>query len=683
MMRKLSEIILKYKVVVVSLFLVTTIISLFLVKEVKINYNLADYLPKEAESSIAMKEITKHYSATIPNVKLMIPDVTIKDALAYKEKIKAVDGVKKVIWADDYFDLSNISLDKSVFKDWYQEDNALFLISIDSDSSFNTINQIKQVVPKEALMAGDAVNIAMSQENIKVEIKNIMLWVIPINLLILLLVTSSWFEPLLFMITIGIAIIINMGTNIIFGEISSITQSAVAILQLAVSMDYAIFLLHRFATLRHSGKSVEAAMQRSMQDSTPIIIASAVTTILGFLALVIMQFRIGPDLGIVLAKGIIFSLISVLCLLPVLTVYTYKIIDKTHHRSLIPSFKKWGVGIVKSRYVILIMVLLLVVPSFIASRHNNFLYGSTGINSEDSEVYQDTMIINKQFGLNNQMVLLIPLGDRNKELAFIEELKKLNQIVDINSFITTFGLDTPVEYLPPAMVREFLSDKYSRLIIKTTAAEEGKETFALVENIKKISDKYYDDTYHLAGISVTNYDMKQIITSDNLLVNIVAIISIIIVLIITFKSFFIPLVLILAIETAIWINLSIAYLMGSTLNYIGFIIVSAVQLGATVDYAILLAKKYLINREKMAAKQAAIATIIDVAPSILASATILGIAGFGLGLISTNGVISQLGVLVGRGALISAIMVLLFVPAMFMVGDKIIMNKVLKTAKNR
>jgi predicted RND superfamily exporter protein len=471
------------------------------------------------------------------------------------------------------------------------------------------------------------------------------------------------------------SIVINMGTNIIFGEISSITQCAAAILQLAVSMDYAIFLLHRFASLRRDGQNVEEAMQGSIRDSATTIIASALTTILGFLALVIMRFGIGADLGIVLAKGIVLSLISVLTLLPILAVYTYKIIDKTYHRSLIPSSQIVGKGIVKCRYAILIIVLLLIIPSFIASQNNTFSYGSSGINSEDSKVYKDTEAINKKFGVDNQMAILVPKGDYSKEIELIADIKSLIHVKSINAFATTFGINIPIEYLPQDIVAQFISAKYSRIIIKTDVAEEGKDTFRLVEKIREIAHKHYKDSYHLAGISVTNYDMKQTITKDNLIVNVLAIVSILAVLIIMFKSLIIPLILVITIETAIWINLSIAYLTGGTLNYIGYLIISTVQLGATVDYAILFAKKYLGRDNTMSKKQAVIETIEETAPSILSSASILAIAGFGLGFISTNGVISQLGILVGRGALISALMVLIFVSTMFIFGHKFISKK--------
>lgn len=670
-MEKISHLILKNKLIILIIFLFLLIISTFFISHVKVNYNLADYLPSDTPSLVAVNKITGSYDTSIPNVKLVIPSVNINEAIKYKNKIMNIDGVKSVIWADNYFDLSN-NVDPSMLNDWYKNKDALFLINIKSNNNFDTIEQIKGLVKENSLLAGDAVNTAVVQHSVMEEVNGILFAVVPIILIILFLTTSSWFEPILFMLAIGIAIIINMGSNIILGEISFVTQSAAAILQLAVSMDYAIFLLHRFASLRHEGNTVELSMQYAIKDSIKVIVASALTTILGFLALVVMKFGVGVDLGIVLAKGVIFSLLSILFLLPILVVYTYKIIDKTHHKSFIPSFNKFGKVVAKGRYVILVIIILLIVPSFIASQNNKFLYGSSGINSESTQVYKDTLAINKEFGVNNQMALLIPKGDNAKELKMVGELQKLNHVVSVTSFVTTFGLNTPIEYLPTEIVSQFISNKYSLIVIKTNVKEEGDTTFKLVDDIKEIANSNYKDSYHLAGVSPINYDMKQIVTSDNLIVNILAIVLILLVLIFTFKSFITPLILVISIETAIWINLSIAYLLGNDLNYIGYLIISTVQLGSTVDYAILLTKKYLGRKNNNDNKKAVMETLEETTPSILSSALILAIAGFGLGIISSSKVISELGILIGRGALISGIIVLIFIPSLFIVfGNKI------------
>jgi predicted RND superfamily exporter protein len=677
-MDNIATLILKHKRVVISLFLVLAVASIFFGRKVKINYDLVDYLPEGTNSIVALEKMTESYSATIPNVKVLIPDVTINDAVDYKHKIEKVKGVEDVLWADDYMNLSSLTLNTSQINSWYKNNDALFLISINTEHSLDVINKIKKVVKDDAAFAGDAVNVALAQVNMKHEINAILLFVVPIILIILLLTTSSWFEPILFLITIGISIIINMGTNIMLGEISSVTNTTAAILQLAVSMDYAIFLLHYFATLRHNGKNVEEAMAESIKNSAIVIVASALTTILGFLSLVLMKFRIGPDLGIVLGKGVIFSLVSVLFLLPVFAVYSYKIIDKTHHKSLIPSFNKVGNYIVRLRVPITIIILLIIIPSFLASRHNNYLYGSTGINSENSKVYKDTELINKKFGVNNQMILLIPNYNYKKELALDNELEKVDKVTSVTSFATIFGTETPLHYLPHDIVSQFISDKYSKIIISADVPEEGKNTFNLVKKVRSISNKYYKNDYYLAGVSPTNYDMKNVVIKDNFIVNIVAILSIFAILILTFKGLLIPIILLLTIEISIWINLSIAYIMGYSLNYIGYLIISTVQLGATVDYAILFAKRYLEKRKMLAKKESAIKTISDTAPSILSSALILGISGFSLGFISSNGIISELGSLVGRGALISAFMVLLFIPSIFIIFDKIIFKKISK-----
>lgn len=676
-MKKLSQQILKFKNLIIILFTAITILNLFLIDKVTTNYDLSDYLPEEVESLTAAKEVIKAYGDENPDIKLVIPEVSMEEAMFYKQEIINVEGVKQVLWVDDYVNLEemaymNPTTSASLLEEWYQDENALFLIRIDHDKASSIIKNIRGVTTDKTLLAGDIIETIEAQENVTIEMNRILLFVVPIIVVILLLTTSSWFEPFLFFLTIVAAIIINMGTNLILGEISFITQAAVVVLQLAVSMDYAIFLLHRFASIRETGKNVKEAMTEAMSDSVLVIIGSALTTILGFLALTLMKFKIGADLGLVLAKGIILSFISVILLLPNLAVLMHKFIDKTKHRTLIPSFEKIGKVIVKCRYVIIIIVLILIVPSYIGSQKNNYLYGDSGMISEEMQLYKDKEAITEIFGKDNQIVLLLPIDTLEKEGQLIQDLNELKPITSINSIVTTFGIDAPIEHLPENIIKQFISEKYSRIILKIDLEEEGKETFDFIEELQTIVNKHYQDNYHMAGISPTNYDLMKIIVKDNLIVNVIAIIAIMIVLIAIFKSLLVPIILIIAIEVAILINLAIAYLSGLPLNYIGFLIVSIVQLGATVDYAILFAKQHRENRISLDKMEATTQTISKVAPSILSSAIILAIAGLGLGLISTNKVISQLGILVGRGAIISAVMVLLFVPSMLIICDKLI-----------
>lgn len=672
-MKSLAEKILKQKVLIIVCFIILTIVNLFLATKVKTNYNLAEYLPNDVKSIIAAEKVIEEYQIIPPNLKIVIPDVTINESISYKAEILKVAGVNEVLWLDNYIDFNDSSLGsgplpETLLNDWYRDQNALLLINIDEADAVSIVKEIRSVVKADSLFAGDVINIISSQEDLGQEMSDILLLVVPIILVILLLTTGSWFEPILFLLAITVAIIINLGTNLIFGEISFITQAAVAILQLAVSMDYAIFLLHRFTAIRNEGKTVEKAMVQAMRDSFSVIIGSALTTILGFIALTFMRFKIGFDLGLVLAKGITLSFLAVMILLPVLAVLTYKIIEKTKHRSFIPSFQGIGKITLKCRYVILVIVLLLIVPSFIGSQQNDFIYGSSGIDAEGSKVYDDLKGITDIFGYDNKLTLLVPKGNLEQELELVTTLNSWKEVMSISSFVTTFGLETPIAYLPTEMVKSFIGENYSQIIINVDLPIEGKETFAFIEDLEDEVSVYYDD-YYLAGVSATNYDMMQTITQDNLRINIMAIISILLVLILIFKSLLIPIILIITIEVAIWINLSITYLYGIPLNYIGFLIVSIVQLGATVDYAILFAKNYRDKRQITSKQEAALLTITETAPSILSSAFILGIAGFGLGFISTNSVISQLGTLMGRGALISALMVLLFTPALLMLCD--------------
>ncbi len=675
-MKTLSQRILKNKGIIIIVFTLITVINFFLIDKVGINYNLADYLPEDVESLVAVKKVIEAYGLENPDLKLVIPDITMEEALFYKQEVRAIKGVNDILWLDDYIELEQMAQMElapsglELLEEWYKDEKALFLIRIDHNRASTTIQDIRKVVKKDSLLAGEIMETIAAQADVSKEMNRILLFVVPIIVVILLLTTSSWFELILFFLTLAAAIIINMGSNLLLGEISFITQAAVVVLQLAVSMDYAIFLLHRFASIREEGMEVEEAMALAMNDSVLVIIGSALTTILGFLALTLMRFKIGTDLGLVLAKGIILSFLSVIFLLPNLAVLMHKLIDKTKHKSFIPSFKKVGQVIVKSRIWIIALVIVLIVPSYLSSQKNNYLYGDSGMINEEMQLYKDKEEIIKTFGKDNQIVLLLPRGDFLKEQQLVEELKGLSSVLTLNSFVTNFSLEVPLEYLPEEMVGQFLSKDYSRIILKTDLDEEGQETFDFIDKVKAITNKYYKDTYHMAGVSPINYDLMKVIVKDNFIVNGLAIFSILIVLMVIFKSLLIPIILIIGIEVAIIINLALAYLAGLPLNYIGYLIVSIVQLGATVDYAILFAKKYQEKRKNEDKIEASILAIEETAPSILSSASILAIAGLGLGLISTNKVISQLGILVGRGALISAVMVLLFVSAMFIVVDK-------------
>ena len=682
-MERLVNGILKYKKSILVFFILATVISLFTSSMVNINYNIMDYLPEEAPSTKAVDVMNEEYDKGAANVRVVLKDVSIVDALKYKEKIKKVDGVDDIQWLDDVVNIKEpLELqNQDTIESWYKNNEALFSITVNEDKEESAIDEIGEIIGENGMISGSAVNIVFAQETTEKELIKMMVILIPIILIILFLTTSSWFEPVLFLSTIGIAIIINSGTNLILGEISFVTKAAGSILQLAVSMDYSIFLLHRFSEFRNEGLAVKEAMKEAILKSVSSILSSGLTTVVGFAALIVMKFKIGPDMGFVMLKAICLSLISVLVLLPVLALYCYKLIDKTQHKSFMPKFNKFAKVSYKFRHISIILFLLLLIPCFLAQQNNSFSYGASEIYSDEStKIGHDTAAINKEFGKTNPLVLMVPKGDLVSERALCDELENIDKITSITSYAETVGITIPTEYVPDDTLSQLISDNYSRFIIVANVKVEGDETFALIDEIRNLAYKYYDDSYYFLGESVNTLDLKETIEDDNKKVNAISIIAIMIILLLTFKSLSLPIILVLVIEFSIWSNLTFNYFIGNDVFYIAYLIISSIQLGATIDYAILFTNRYIENRETMNKKEATQATISTTTVSILTSASILATAGIILGEISTNSIIAQLGILVGRGAILSLILVLFVLPALLMLLDKLIAKT---TKKNK
>ncbi len=676
----MAEMILKYKKTILIGMIMAALISAVMMQFVKINYDLTSYLPKKVPSAIALDEIRNSFDDEIPNLNVCIPGISVSEAMAVKESLINIPGVYSVLWLDDAADiyLPLSSFDQSTVSSWYKNEHALFLVAGNTEQSTEVLKDIKEAVGEDAILSGPLLNQATIQTLSTGEVSRIIFYVIPLVLLVLFISTSSWFEPVLFLAAIGVAILINEGTNLFIGEISYVTQSTSAVLQLAVSMDYAVFLLHSFSRYRAKKYTVEKAMKYAIKESASSIAASAATTVFGFLALSLMKFKLGPNLGLVLAKGILFSFISVMLLLPVLAVYTTKLMDKTHHRSLLPSFAGFSKIIIRICLPLAIVFIMLIMPSFLAQKHNHFIYGSSGIHSEDSDISKNERIIEELFGQKQQMVLMVPEGDQAKESALSDSLLKHPDITSVISYSETVGSEIPPGFLSKEHISNFHSKSKSRIILYANTKDEGASAFALVEEIRRMAERYYGNSYHLLGQNVINYDLKDTIVKDAPFVNGAATLAIGMVLLITFKSLSLPFILLLTIKGAVWINLALPYFIGTHLNYVGFLIISSVQLGATVDYGILFANQYMKNRLAKPKKEAARMTIEKTAASILSPASILAIACLILGFVSTNGIIKELGLMLGRGAIISSLMVLTFLPALLITFDSII----LKTTKN-
>lgn len=678
-MRKFFEKIVNNPKKILISFLILALIGAGLQSMVKVNYDLTDYLPAETASTVSLNTMEDEFDGGIPNARVMVQNVTIPEALEYKKKIADCQGVSDVMWLDDVNDILQPieTMDADTVDTYYKDKAALFTVTIEDGKQVEAVDAIRSVIGDENSLTGDAVSTAVATVGTVNEVTKIAAFAILFVFLMLILTTTSWVEPFLVMLGLGVAVMINSGSNLIFKEISFVTNAAGAILQIAVSLDYSVFLIHRFEECLTENPNPKEAMVDALCKSTSSILSSGLTTVIGFLALVFMQFEIGPDLGRVLAKGVAISLIVVFVFMPVLILATQKWLQKSKHRSFLPSFKGFGRFVYRLMIPMVCVFVVVIAPSYLASGANDYYYGASQIYGPQTQLGQDTAAIEDLYGKSDTYVAMVPRGDFATEQKLSHALHDIPQVKSILSYVDTVGAEIPMEYLDQETVSKLISDHYSRFVITVDADYEGKETFDLVEKIRNTLNTYYPDSYYLAGSGVSTYDLMDTITADTVKVNMIAIGAVFLVLLLTMKSISLPVILVLAIETAVWINVAIPYFQGNTVFYISYLIISSIQLGATVDYAILFTERYTEYREKMSKKEAVIDTVATVTPSIMTSGTVLAVVGFLLGNLSTHGVLAQLGMFLGIGSLLSLFIVLFVLPGFMYLLDGFIQRTTL------
>ncbi len=683
-MRKFYSVVIKLRYVIMAIFIALTAVCVVARQYVAVNYDMNDYLPEDSESTVALDVMGQEFDGEIPNARVMVQNVSYREALEYKEKLEAVEGVSSVTWLDDSLplDIPIEILDEDTVNSYYKDNNALFSVTISEDYINSAVPAIREVIGDENAMTGNAVSTAVATESTVSEISLIASIAVAVVILILILSTNSWVEPIVVMLGLGVAILINAGSNIIFGEISFVTNSAGNILQLAVSLDYSVFLIHRFSECKRKISDSKEAMIEALCSSTGSILSSGLTTVIGFLALCLMRFRIGPDLGLALAKGIAISLLTVFLFMPGVILLTFPIIEKTAHKPLLPSFMKFGKLVRKASLPLVVLFVVLTLPSYIASINNDYYYGASHIFGAGTQYGDDTAKIEETFGESDTYVLMVPKGDETAERNLALDLKEIDEVSSVTSLSSVLGPLVSTDIYPDELVNKLESENYRRMVLTVSVPYEGEETNTLIDTIKATAEKYYPDEYYLAGAGVSTYDLQKTVTADMNKVNLVAIGAVFVVLLFTMRSVVLSAVLVLTIETAVWINLSFPFITGNALFYIAYLIISSIQLGATVDYAILLTERYKENRQIYDKKESIVRTISNVTASILTSATALTIVGFLLGKISTHGLLSQLGYLLGRGTLCSLVCVLFVLPGLLYLTDRTFIKKKKTNAEN-
>jgi predicted RND superfamily exporter protein len=476
-----------------------------------------------------------------------------------------------------------------------------------------------------------------------------------------------------------------MGTNFIFGEISYMTFACAAILQLAVSMDYSIFLLHRFELERQTESDPGKAMAKAAAASFSSIMASGTTTIVGFIALIFMSYTIGADMGLVLAKGIVFSLLTVMILLPAITVGFTKAIDKTKHKRLLPNMKKVQQLLNgKAKYVVIALLVIVSVVCFMAQNNNTYLYSTNNVGDEKQNTINEK--IKQEFGESNEFVILVPKGNEVSEYGMAQELESLPYVRSVQGLYSFIDPTVPDSIVPESVKDELISEHYSRYIVDVNAAVETQKAFNAVTEIRQISSKWFEGSY-VTGASPVIFDIQNATSGDFSLVTWLSILFVGIIILVTFRSITLPVILMFIIETSIWINMSVPYFSGEPMIFIGYMVISSVQLGATLDYAILMTNYYLEGRKTLGKKEASEYAAEKAGMSIVMSALVLSSAGFVVSATFNQQAMSQLGALIGRGALLSGFLTIFVLPQVLILLDKLIIKtsflKSLKSLKER
>ena len=666
-------------------FILAVLISAVMAPFVNVNYDLTEYLPDTVQSrqGLNIMEETFGYPGT---ARVMIKDVTLYEAKAYKDRLEKVDGVDQILWLDTAANVFSGEgfIDYTSIDEYYKDNCAVMDITFDEgDTSRRTsraVDEMREITGDKGYYVGMAVQDKSVAENVQEEMQMILVIGVAMIFLVLCVTTNSWIEPVLYLTVMGVAVVINKGTNIFLGEISFLTNSVSAVLQLAVSMDYSIFLIHAFTRYKKAGMGQTEALRAAIDEALNSIFASSLTTIVGFLVLVFMKFSIGFDMGIVLAKGIVCSLLTVVLFMPAMILRLAKWMDRTAHRPFLPEFDRLSRGIFKMRYVVLAVVAVLTVPAYTAQGMNSYMYGNDSVGAgEGTEVYADEQEIDQIFGRSNMMMALVPSGDNVKEREFADEISDLPYTKSVLSLSQTLPQGVPESFLPES-VTGLLHDEsgWSRILIYVRSKGESEKAFQYSDEIQSIMKKYYPEESYLVGATPSTQDIKTTITADYSRVNTLSLIGVFVVVMFSFRSVLIPIITMIPIEVAIFINMAVPYIAGETMIFIGYIIVSSIQLGATVDYAILTTNNYIACRKELDKNAAAVETLKRSIPSILTSGSILTIVGYILYHVSSIAAIGDMGHLIGRGAILSMILVCTLMPALLVLGDRILMNSELE-----
>ena len=677
---RFSRAVVKYRIPILIIAVLLMIPSVLGMIGTRINYDMLDYLPSDMDTVVGQNELKEDFGKGAFSF-IIVEDMKDKDIAALCDKIKEVDHVDSVIW---YSTLADVSIPKELIPDKiYNEFNtdnatmvAVFFDSATSeDVTMDAIREIRSVAGTQCFVSGmsalvtDLKDLCEQEEPIYVGLAVLCATVA------MLIFLDGWLVPFVFLASIGMMILLNLGTNYFFGEISYITKALSAVLQLAVTMDYSIFLWHSYNEQRERCDDHKEAMAVAIKETLTSVVGSSITTVAGFAALCFMTFTLGRDLGIVMAKGVIFGVIGCVTVLPALILVLDKPLQKTKHRSLLPDMTKFAGKLTKIFPVFLIIFAVLIPPAYYGySKTNNEVYYDMGqCLPDDIEYVIANSKLSDDFNIaSTHMVLVDANLDQKSVKNMMKEMEDVDGVKYVLGLESVVGSRVPEEVIPDSIKGILKSDKWELLLINSEYKVASDNVNTQIDELNAVLKKY-DQKGMLIGEAPCMKDMIQTTDRDFKVVNAVSIVAIFVIIAIVEKSISLPFILIAVIELAIFINLGLPHYLGQSLPFIAPICISTIQLGATVDYAILMTTRYkserLLGNDKRKSVTTALATSI---PSILVSGMGLFAATFGVAVYSDIDIISSMCMLMARGAVVSMVCVIFILPALLMLCDKLV-----------
>lgn len=680
-MVKVGKKIVKFRVPILILSIILLIPAVWGYVNTRINYDVLTYLPEDIETMQGQEIMTNDFGIGAFSM-LMVDGMEDKEIVKLKEKVEKVDGVENVLWYDSLADISvpQSVLPSKLYDEYNTEDGTMMAVffkdGTSSDETMKAITEIRKITGEQCFLSGMSAIVEDTKELAEKETPLYVLIAVALSALVLAITMESIFVPVLFLLSIGIAIVYNLGTNVFFGEISYITKALAAVLQLGVTMDYSIFLMHSYQEqqVRYNGDK-ERAMAHAISQTFSSVIGSSVTTVAGFIALCFMSFTLGKDIGIVMAKGVIFGVLVCVTVLPSMILCCDKLIEKTKHKPLLPDIGRISDKVTKRYVIYVVAFVILLFPAIYGNNHTGVYYNLDESLPKDLPSVIANTKLKEDYNMNTTHMILVDssvAGSDVKKMS--QEIEKVDGVKWVLGLDNLVGSGVPADMLPESVTGMLKNDKYQLLMVNSTYKVATDKVNKQIEQIDKIMDKY-DKGAMLVGEGPLTKDLINITDTDFKRVSAVSIGIVFVIILLLFKSVTIPVILVGVIEFAIFVNMGIPFYTGTKLPFVASIVIGTIQLGATVDYAILMTTRYQRERSRGVGKFDAITTAHKFsAQSIIVSALSFFAATIGVGLYSNIDMISSLCILMARGALISMVVVVLILPSLFMVFDKIIVK---------